>query len=774
MATKTFLNKTELDEAQKRLRPPSSLPDGDEAKARIFPNFEFSAWLENKLKEKLETLPQWPDTLPIALGSWARNELCPRSDIDLLFCGNEEDVTAFSDVLHGQGQKLRYRVPEDRSDWTKGVEPFDILALLQARPLSPEASLQLQAQQKLIKQSGLRRQLLRAMQLERKHRADRYDSISNFLEPNLKYGPGGLRDLQQALMAYELFADKFVSQAPHVLEVLNYYKAFFLTVRQKLHLLGGGDILSAPEQLQLTQWFGYLTNQDFMREIQKGLSRVSFYADWIFEQVRSSKGHLELVEKRKLNSVGDLFRALEKDPGVLMQYRVRQAAEEVFARSGKTNRAGAEIGREVERFISPSAPDAWTVALFRSRLIDHCIPEIKLIIGHVQHDQYHRFSVDAHLLQALRELKRVYQKPKSAGRLQNEIKKLGKTDWRILTWSCLYHDIAKGRGGDHSHKGVEITRKDLTRFGIKRDLIDEVAWMVEAHLLISEAAFRRNPHAPSTWQSLTDQGVVGPRTSRLTIFTVVDIRATNPEAWTSWKERLLSELAQTLSAPETSHYLKFLKSAQVLKLNPEHDLLHKFDPFVVEAIRPTLLAGDLQAAITSVKGQKESLEPLLVQGKAKDLWIRFHSRQDRSGLFLEFVETLYRLGCSVRHASVQTDPLIGAYDWFHIKSNRTAAQLRKTLKHLTKSSVPPEFTVKFDAIELVSQDDQEIILSFRGRDQKGALVQAARAIFNEELTIQWAKVHTWGRQIDDVFGIKVSRDMNAQALLERIRSKLKA
>ncbi|MES2857072.1 MAG: hypothetical protein V4692_14485, partial [Bdellovibrionota bacterium] len=140
-------------------------------------------------------------------------------------------------------------------------------------------------------------------------------------------------------------------------------------------------------------------------------------------------------------------------------------------------------------------------------------------------------------------------------------------------------------------------------------------------------------------------------------------------------------------------------------------------------------------------------------------WIRFHTATDRAGLFLGYVGRLAANGLPIRHASIHTDPVLGVYDWFEVKTSKSAAQVKKVLSQSLVSSPSlgaastRRFEVCFDSIELISQDENEWVISFRGRDQQGALFEAARALFELGLQIRWSKVHTWGRQIDDVFGI---------------------
>lgn len=380
MATKSFLTSEQTKQAQElvsHLWRPSRLPDGDERKNLGAGAHEFSHWLGERLFARLNAHPDWALAGPVILGSWARGELCPKSDIDVLFCGSEESVLRLVGDFSKDGVKLRYRMPEDPANWTKGVEPFDVLALLSARGMTPDSTEKLKAQIELIRNQGrqFRQRLLRAMRGERKARADRYDSISNFLEPNLKYGPGGLRDLEQALVARELFSERFTGD-DHAFAVLLYYKVFFLSVRQKLHLAdGAADVLAAPEQRAISDWLGYKDVKDFMREIQKGLARVSFYADWAIEQAGSPIRRIEKVHARKLDSVTTLFKAIEADPSILMQNQIRSVSDRIFqrlenARRFEKQRADNIIGKALTRILDPGTPEAAMIALFRSRLVD--------------------------------------------------------------------------------------------------------------------------------------------------------------------------------------------------------------------------------------------------------------------------------------------------------------------------------------------------------------------------------------------------------------------
>lgn len=762
MATKSFLTQEELHQAARRFEPISTHQEG--VGVTHYPQLgkEFSVWLGAVLLEKFTSMDSWVDAGAIALGSWARDELCPLSDIDVLFCGNEKAALEIVRIFQEQGLKLRYRLPEDIEDWTKGVLPFDVLALLHARAFDWQSGEKLSEQQAKIRARGSKylKDLVTSMHKERAQRLLRYDSVSNFLQPNLKYGPGGLRDLQQGQAVCEIFPDKF-PDAHHAQQVLDYYRSFFLSVRQKLHLIGGGEVLTANEQLDLTHHFGFEDIRDFMREIQIGLSRISFYTDWIFARALSSRSQIMQVESAVIKTPQDVFKALAGDPSRLMQARVRSVVETVFAKAKRKS-----LGKLLNHFFSVSESENFLIALFRSRSLEQCVPELERVKGWVQHDHYHRFTVDAHLMQAVREVKRVFDKPKTLGRMADLVKELDDKDWKILLWTALYHDLGKGREGDHSSQGAELVKEDFTQMGLSLRMTLEVTWLVQNHLILSTAAFRKNPNSTSTWKDLLDRGVKGKRLLRLAVFTAVDIRATNPEAWTDWKEKLLRQLVAQLRSPQGTQFMQFLERAEAKKLEVSREFVSVLDPFVLESLPTRVLIKDYE----DLKSLGGDLVDLVVRNQSGEIWIRFHRRQDKKGLFLGFVQKLYSCGCVIRQSSVRTMDLYGVYDWFQVKTSKSPAQLRKLLSILPEQKELNIPSVHFEKIEMVSQDENEVIYSFRGKDQKGLLLAAAYSLHSQGLFIRWAKVHTWGQQIEDIFAVSCPDD--PQLVLNKIKLSL--
>ncbi|KHD88884.1 MAG: protein-PII uridylyltransferase [Bdellovibrio sp. ArHS] len=767
MATRSFLSSVQWEQAQEVLTPPLMTPDGDFRQVFCFSAENFSGWLSARLEELFKSSPEWEECHPIILGSWARGELCPKSDIDVLFCGAEEKVKLFVDKANEQGLKLRYRMPHNPEDWTENVEAFDILALLKARPWTPEGAQKLFEQQKRIwsKKNYHRRILLKAVKEERKNRARRFDSITNYLEPNIKFGPGGLRDLEQGLQIYELFAEKFTHPG-HALNVLHYYRNYFLSLRQKLHLEGHGDILSNAVQFDLGKWMGFKTHKDFMRDLQRGLSRVHFYSDWIVEVAQASAKDLKKLEQLEFKKFEDLSAALHKNPSVLVQKKVRENLD-LLLPDNKVKSLAKRRGVELERLLDINASDEFLVSVFRSRLIDKLVPEMRRLVGYVQHDQYHRFTADSHIMQACREVKRIFKKPSQLGPLKFLQSKLNKEDWRILSWSCLYHDLAKGleSGEHHSDLGVIIVEKDFKSYRFSKTFTDEVKWMVKNHLEISQAAFRKNPKDPKVWQELREKGVDGARLYRLALFTAIDIRATNPEAWNEWKAKLLRDLVFSLESKKARDYFEFqtLRLRKKLQLSPE--IIEELGPVLLDS----LALGDLVNDLKKAEHSTTSLAPLVYKSRKGEVWIRFHEKEDRTGLLSDYVGQLYSLGLGIRHASIHTLAKVGVYDWFQVSTTRHLSQLAKILEN-TKMQSKAIPSVKFDSIQLISSDDKEWVISFKGPDQAGLLASAAKSLSELGMSIKSARVHTWGRQVDDIFFVK-ALEGEPQELIANLRQK---
>lgn len=748
------LSQEVLQSAKALLSPPLEPPDGNIERPFGRSCLQVSEFLHLSILKEFEADPDWLTSHPILLGSWGRRELAPKSDLDVLFLGSEEVVGRFVERQMSKGIRIRSRIPADKQDWSVGVETPDLLALWKAQPLTEEGHLAWRDQREKIFSSKRKKKILRDLIRERKQRTVRNDNQANYLEPNLKYGPGGLRDLYQGLVVRDLFFDCFQGDG-HELRILNYYFLFFLTLRQAIHFQGGNEVLTGPDQLSLSQWMGASSHQEFMRQVQRGLSRVSFYSEWIFEKARAQK---RKKSTKALKTPQDLALSLKKDPSHIQQHLVRRSLQTVF--TGKVSEKMK--GKILSQVLDVRSSEDWLIAVFRSRLIDYLCPRFVRLLGLTQHDQYHRLTADAHLLQACREVKRVYKRPKELGALSWMHRKFKKADWEILSWTALYHDIAKGLPEDHSHLGEAWVREDLKKYGVSKKAIDEIAWMVRNHLLISEASFKKNPKSPQTWAVLKQFQVTEERLLRLTVFTALDIRATNLEAWNSWKSRLMDSLAKSYLEKSTQGYLEVKER---LPKAISHLEVDKIDTQIFDVFPAKKIIQDLN----KLSNKKEKSVEFFTD-RYRKTWIRIFEPQDRSGLLEIYLTLLYELGCSVQHAVVNTFADFGVYDWFQVQTKKQKGPLKKIIEKA--GSVPSVNLqkIQFSEISLVSEDDIEWVILFRGFDQKGCLLKATQMLTEQGAFILSARVHTWGKQIDDLFSVRPVEGLSASDWISRLKS----
>lgn len=757
MAARSFLLNEDLNPALDLLLEGAHFPERLDISRR-----RFADWLQGKLVARLASFGDFAALKPVLIGSWARGELCPRSDIDVLFLGPEPEVKPFVSRAFQAGLKLRARVPEDRSDWTVGVDPFDILAVITAKPYdgSTDADLAIQRQLALAK----RNLIFKHIRLEREQRRARQDSISNYLEPNLKFGVGGLRDIDQALALPSLFKKRFEGADPYPFEVLNKIKEEFLFLRSLLHLQQGGDIMTAPEQLELAQLLKLNSSRELMTFVQSELERASFYSDWVIAYCGAS-ARTRAREMGEISDLADVISRLKERPSLLRQFAIRRQVNSFFKPLKPP-----EVGRALHRALYGSVKDPYLVGLHRTRLLEGFLPDLVQIRGLVQHDHYHRFTADAHLVQTLREVQRAESHPKTLGKLGKLSRELTAQDWWTLKLTALFHDLAKGRNGDHATKGAALVRRYFDLWNYSENLRGDVEWLVQNHLLMSTAAFRQNPQSQDTWTRLFERGVEGRKLTLLALFTAIDIRATNPEAWTEWKAQLLLNLVESLRSPGArslqAHWKVVVGRNDTVRTRELEGWLLKLDPVLLEAISPKVLVSDLEKVRDALD---RDLLPKVIQATGGRVWVRFHRRQDQTGLFLSFVKRLFGFGLSVQMASIHTLEGIGVYDWFSLRTVKPARQIAKwlALPQAAETSVPP--SVEFQSIELMAQDKDEWIISFRGRDQRGLLWAAAQALVEENLSLRWARVHTWGQQVDDVFGVRPFGEPDRT--LERLRTK---
>jgi [protein-PII] uridylyltransferase len=536
--------------------------------------------------------PKLPDAVLAAVGGYGRGELHPYSDVDLLVLlpnKNKRDVrepvSAFLALLWDIGLQVGHSTrtvdecrDESRRDLTTAT------TLMEARLLlGPEELFRRMEKACAPPDVWPARSFFEAKLKEQQARHGRYDDTAYNLEPNIKGSPGGLRDFQMIVWVAHrhfgtgdleaLVAHRFLN--PAQLRILRQGRDFLWRVRFALHVLTGRkeDRLLFDYQSRIAKLFGYqdatymLAVEQLMQRYYRtvmDLSRLNemllqlfqeailmnpdVEAEPLNERFQVKNGFLEVVAddvfERQPTAILELFLLLQQQPqlkGVsattidLLQ-RNLYLIDDGFRQDPRSHRLFLQILR---------APAGVTHELRRMNLygvLGRYVPSFGRIVGRMQYDLFHAYTVDAHTLFVVSNLRRF-----ALPRYDHEFPRCSEIMQalpapEIAYLAGLFHDIAKGRGGDHSELGAVDAEAFCLEHGMSRYEARLVAWLVRHHLKLSMTAQRRDIADPAVIRDFAAQVGDESHLDYLYLLTVADVRATNPKLWNSWKAQLFEEL----------------------------------------------------------------------------------------------------------------------------------------------------------------------------------------------------------------------------------------
>jgi [protein-PII] uridylyltransferase len=528
----------------------------------------------------------------VALGGYGRRELSPCSDVDLLFLHGGSPTKPLKDFVErvlitlwdaglSVGHSFRSAnecVSEARADLHSRT------ALSEARLVVGSDGLFQALERRLesaLRGSRAARDAFRAQMLrEWSERMERFAEAVCVLEPQVKEGPGGLRDLHAVLWVAHVrygirgFAALSASgliEAGDVKAVRAAYD-FLLRVRNEAHFTTGrkADLLTLDLHGELAPRLGYrargglLATELLMRDYYRRASRLhevcrSFVESELEPRPRrrllaalrlhrpgreeARPGALQLRAGASLRSGHAVLEVFERaQAGVPLSRELKTALRQKAALVGGSVRRSREAGETLLRLASHRGRVAQAFrALHETSVLQRLVPEWARITFLVQHDFFHKYTVDEHTLRAVDALDELAggRDPQEArlARLLDEI-----ADVRPLYLGMLLHDIAKGRGGGHVAKGVVVARRALARLGIGGELAETVVFLVGAHLDMSQTSQHRDLNEPALITAFARRVGTLERLNLLMLLTYADHRAVGPGIWNEWKASLLWEL----------------------------------------------------------------------------------------------------------------------------------------------------------------------------------------------------------------------------------------
>lgn len=714
--------------------------------------------------------PAAQTSVPVLMGSWARGELLPKSDLDIGFLGDASASQEITRDMQRAGLKIR-----PRQLTVDGIREWPLLEQLSLLEVEPLLSGTTWPTPELVKYfAGLRKQkraVVSAMTKERAQRRER-DGFENLLEPQLKAGLGGQRDQLQARQLFRLFPELWPDE--HAQHVVEYNRWFLTTIRLKLHLLGAGDFMQATLQPELSTWFGFDNWREFMKHVQLMLSRTLFYADWACDWCLANANRRKQITNSKWSSAPAMLRSLEKDSSILNQFQVRRLMDDLRV---KDSFASPKVKPLIQRALIGTSNEKVLRALFRSRLLDRLDPRLRRLVGYNQHDQYHAYTADAHILNILLEYKRVFQSPRRVGKLASLVRRCSALDRSLIAWACYYHDLAKGLEGDHEKVALDFVKKDAKTSRATQRWVEEVCWLVEHHLRFSKAAFRQDLADEATLLSLVEMQLTPGRIRRLAVFTALDIRATHPKAWTPWKEALLVKLVEHLTREHEGPRL-IKRSLLQKKYGVELSSVlidgvgyARLDRDLALLQQESRKLGPKPSELETSDGSADSAQAAFrIYPVRGGYWVRYLDRRDLPGVLVQALGMLFQAGCSVIQAVVGSFEGLGVYDWFLVETGSERRSLERRLMHLYPSEL--EITATWKSVEWVSVGPQSWSFLCKGIDQRGLLYFTAAKLFAMGVQVKAARIQTWGRQVEDVFDVEPVVSSTPDAFLQELTRSL--
>jgi len=661
---------------------------------------------------------------------------------------------------------------------------------------------------------------------ERAQRHARYDDTTHNLEPDLKDGPGGLRNLDlirwlgKRLVGVNdldgLVRTRLLEASER--DGLRDARKVLRRIRYALHLETG----RAEERL-LFDWqravaarLGYedanTTGNDAIERFMQDYFRAAGVTERMLVQLlerlqeylhplppaRGLDEHFVMRGKRlELRDAGWLLRAPE---GLIEVFVRRFNTEGCTGITAATMRAvehalvahGTVLSRNpavLAAFLGLLRRGAEAVrvleALNRHGVLAAVLPSFARVVGRMQYDLFHVYTVDEHTLRVLRNIAR-YADPEAHASLPlacEAFARLAKPE--LLLLAGLFHDIAKGRGGDHSQLGETEARAFCRSLGLDEDDTEEVAWLVRWHLLMSVTAQRQDIADPEVVHRFAVQVGNWERLDMLYLLTIADITGTNPKLWNSWKDRLLADLyvaaryvlRRDLERParaevrirEARERALALLAEQGFDVAQAGSLLDTFPDAALLRQRPESLAWQLAAVLRAPESPTVvAVRPPDVRGGTEV----FVATPDRDGVFAGVAATLDRMRLDVVAARVMTSRDGRALDAFtvleagtqapvpvertadlreallrvlgatHLRTMPARRGLTRRLRHFQR---PPR--VDFHGAEGEPLTRLALVCS----DRPGLLVAIAQAFLDVGVRVHDARIATFGDQVEDFF-----------------------
>lgn len=776
----------------------------------------------------------YQNTSLIAVGGYGRTQLFPHSDIDLLILlpasassepGLEDAISDFISQMWDSGLEVSHSVRTCAECLSEAEKDITVkTSLLEKRLIAGNSLLYHSLTQQLDDQNDVL-SFFEGKILEQKHRHSRVLGVTNNLEPNIKEGPGGLRDLQTLLWIsraiglgdnWDALAQQGILTTAET-RLIKHSEKQLQKLRIDLHLLAQRreDRLIFDFQQQLGQtWELYDT---MAKRASEQVMQLYYRAAKTVNQLNgillsTLKDHIYLPIPRRTQRLNEHFISIngmldidkpnifkEQPSTILLAFLMLQRYTELDGHSPNMLRTLWHARSRInERFRRDPNNRAIFMEILRSPNLTHSLRQMNLygvlgkylpsfgrIVGQMQHDLFHTYTVDEHILMVVHNLRRFANHAFSHEHplLFYLITHFERPE--VLYIAGLFHDIAKGRGGDHSQQGAN----DAQLFCMSHDLSDEdgelVTWLVAQHLTLSQVAQKQDIYNPEIVCQFAKTVSTPRRLTALYLLTVADIRGTSPKVWNAWKAKLLEDLYlatfrllarggtlnMEIEREDRKRQARALLRLHAIPESAEDKLWDKFDAMYFLGNEAKEIAWHTRLINRFVDTPHPIVGARLSDGQ-EGLQVLVYS-PDQPRLFVRICAFFDRMNYSIADAKIYTTRHGYALDTFHVfipiheqdgnyrdRINFIEFELRNTLlnpcepnlrrngrisRHLKHFPITPHVTVQ------ANDQSPFYTLSIVAGDQPGLLAQIAQILANHQINVHSAKIMTLGGRIEDSF-----------------------
>ena len=777
--------------------------------------------IENSIKKKFKDLNLHENFVIYANGGFGRKEMFPTSDVDISIVEikknkNFNNLEKFISHLWDQGFKVGHSVRKVKD--IKNISKSDIkefTSYLTRRPIISNKDIDKEITMTLSK-LWTKNNFYNEKYIEQQKRHNQFFSTAFNLEPDLKESPGTMRDFQTALWILQHCFGLDSQPAIKKSKLLDgQYKNtviaynFIKFLRFHANLLTDRNRLSFESQIEISKNINSISEKDTKSTVEKMMRKyyemaeyISYFNSTVFEKYNETypknlfknanpiykhKSKIGINENIDIKTNKDLIFKLFIEIGKSKKINLIDTETKALLRNN-LNLIDQEFRKDkyfAEQFLDILKSKHNLSSILKTMkslgILQKYIPEFGEVVGQMQFDLFHVYTVDEHTLKVVRNMHQMKLYEQEGFLLEHElINKIPKIE--ILYIAGLFHDLGKGKGGDHSEIGAKTSFNFAKRLGMSSTDAKLISWLVKKHLIMSSISQKKDISDPLTVNDFAKEVEQNEKLNYLYLLTVNDIRATNPALWNGWKHQLLRDLYTLTRSKINKNPIKASSDIALDRKNSVLSELNKDEKsFVKNYFSKFSDSYFNKNATESLKWQSQ----LIIQNKNCDLVIACKNKFDNlleifikvdnsKGLFLKLTKTLEKSGLEIIDANIftSTDDRLAANTFITKFSHHDRALNQSELKELSiriinnfnnyedfsdsikNAKKKIKFQNKLNITNTHNISKGRNLITIETSDRPGLLSDIARVFYDNNLSIFSARINTLGDKVEDTFELE--------------------